>query len=160
MQRIYHVFFFFPVITSFFLCTSLLHSLPLTCFQQALQWTRMGWFILLMAPQSEKWTKTASSPLSSVRMTWHRLARWPVTIAWTSIRWLKHRSASRFLVWPVWCTHHCTPSVWLLTCVVWLLCMICCITAYCTCTMTTGFQESAPYKGMFRLPRAILCVCQ
>lgn len=46
------------------------HSPPLlTWCQQASPWTRMAWYILLMAPQSERWTRMASSPLSLVPMT-------------------------------------------------------------------------------------------
>lgn len=70
-----------------------LSVLLLTGCQQALQWTRMAWFISLMALQSERWTRTASSPLFLAPTTWHRLAPWHVTTAWTSIRWPMHTSA-------------------------------------------------------------------
>lgn len=65
MPHISHVFllsrFFFLLLFSFF---------PLlTWCQQASPWTRMVWFISLMALRSERWTRTASSPLSLVPTT-------------------------------------------------------------------------------------------
>lgn len=65
----------------------LFSPLPLTCLQQASLWTRTGCFISWMAPPSERWTATASSPLSWAPTTWPQLVRSPVTTAWTSTRW-------------------------------------------------------------------------
>lgn len=106
MPLIYHVFllqvFFFSFFSPFF-------SLLLTWCQQASPWTRMVWFILLMAPRSVRWTRMASSPLSLVPTTWHRLALWPVTTAWTSIRWLIHWRARQLLTLPL-CSHRACHS--------------------------------------------------
>lgn len=93
----------FPVFTSSFSLFPLFFLTPsptattTTCFQQASPWTRTVWFILSMAPPSERWTRTASFPLSSVPTTWHRHVLWPVTAAWISIRWLKQRCARKLL---------------------------------------------------------------
>lgn len=64
------------------------YLLTLTWCQQALPWTRTGWFILSMAPQFERWTRTESSPLSWDPTTSHLRDRWPVTTVWTSVRWI------------------------------------------------------------------------
>lgn len=99
------------LLSQLFFSLSLLFSFlpPLTWCQQASPWARMAWYILLMAPQSGRWTRTASFPLSLVPTTWHRLALWPVTTAWTSIRWLIHKCARQLLTLPV-CSHRACHS--------------------------------------------------